>query len=544
MRRSGSKAFQILKCLYLVELNYIADELSENRKKWGYDKRRKSSARRAIVKNVKEEELTRLLEESWGKEMPSGDTFPKALQCKKMVFGSLGPLKSVEQRSRYDAEVVINILTKYVKGEDLLKKMIEKARDKIPETILKLVKDKKEVSHDSALLQMILTYLSDKKICDPVNELLAQKQVKMNIAGLYENVEYDWIVTRYGLALMPEDEPINNLANLLRRHYKEEDLFPELKTYSGDFTTKLLGYCIIESPEIIMRKMFGLPALRRIGKKLGFVTNKIDNTSEVISLILLALGFDVPPTLIGVSTYRSNIQKHKRALFESRDIGRKSGIMSQLYVEMEKLLRDLAHFYIFFLWEEQLEDLESDLEDEMPELTSRQVKLKALDLFIQKKFRIKKPFGRLGFGDFISLIKIINKKAQETRSCKTKMTKSFGRAHILAKREIKLLDRISPHRSSFTHTKDYPGDEKCNEIVKMAETLVQEVSSKKTYPLVMRISRSVGDEYGKRFAECIDESNNRWLVYSKSYLDTSRPYFVYSKTPNIAVNPVIIEKIF
>lgn len=543
MTSSNSQAFQVLQCLYLFELNFIADKLSQNRSKWGYDKRRKSSVKRAIRQNVKEDELIQLLDESWGKEMPSGDIFPRALQFRKMVFGPLGFLKSIEQRTRYVAEVVIDILTKYVKGENLLEKLIERAQDRIPKEILNLTKDKKGVAYESALLQLILAYFSDKKICEPVNKLLFQEEVKMNIAGLFENVELNWIVTRFGLAVRSEEEPINSLANLLRRHYKEEDLFPELRTYSGDFVARLLGYCIMESPENIMRKMFGLPVLRRIGKKLGFVTNNIDNISEAISLILLGLGFDVPPTLKGVSTYRSNIQKHKIALLESRDAGRRSGIMSQIFVEMERLLRDLAHFHISFLWDEQLEDLESDLKDEMSDLTSRQVKLKALDIFIKKKFQIKKPFERLGFGDFISLIKTVGKKVQETKSCKTKMSKSFGRAYVLEKKEIRVLDKISPYRASFTHTNDYPGDEKCDEIVKMVEKLVEEIISRKIYPLVMRMSRSVADEYGKRYAECVDENNKRWLLYSV-YLDSSKPYFVYSKTPNIAVSPIIVEKIF
>jgi len=62
--------------------------------------------------------------------------------------------------------------------------------------------------------------------------------------------------------------------------------------------------------------------------------------------------------------------------------------------------------------------------------------------------------------------------------------------------------------------------------------------------LVIRVSRSVSDEYGKRYAECIDANGNSWLLYTEEYLDTSIPYFVYSETPNIAVNPIIVEKIF
>lgn len=543
MKISRRQSFPILKGLYRHELNFIADKLSHNRKRWSYDKRSKSSVKKAITRNVKEEDLGQLLAKSWGKEMPDGETFPKALQFKKMVFGPLGSQKSVSERSRYDGEIVVDILTKYVKGENLIEKLVKEAQDKIPQRLMESV-GKEDVSKESALLQLVLAYLSDKKICDIVNELLTREEVKMNVSGLYENVEFYWVVTRYGLALVPEEEPINNLANLLKRNYKEEDLIPELRAYSGDFTTKLLGYCIIERPDRILRRMFGLPGLRRIAKKFGFVSGRIDIADELIPLVLLGLGFDVPPPLIGMAEYFGNVQKHKRGLLESRDVGRKSGIMSQVFVEMERILRDLAHFYIAFVWDEQLEDLESEVEEDMPELTSRQVKMKALDILLQKKFRIRKSFERLGFGDFIGLIRTANKMFEKNRSCKKKMTSSFGRSHILKRKEIKMLDSISPYRSSFTHTKDYPGDEKCDEIVRSVENLIEEIRTRKIYPLVVRVSRSVSDEYGKSYAECIEENGDPWLIYTDEDLDTSRPYFVHSKTPNIAVNPVIVEKIF
>jgi hypothetical protein len=170
--------------------------------------------------------------------------------------------------------------------------------------------------------------------------------------------------------------------------------------------------------------------------------------------------------------------------------------------------------------------------------------MKALDVFIRKKFGIEKPFEKLGFGEFIGLIRRVNKVAQEVESLKKKMAKSFSRTWILENKEIKILENISPLRSSFAHTKDYPGDEKCDEAVRLIEDLIEEIRSRKTFPIVIRISREVSDEYGKRYAECIDENGDRLLLYTDKYLETSRPYFVHSKTPKIAVNPVVIEKIF
>ncbi len=542
MKAPRSQVFEVLKCLYRSELNFIADRLSHNRKKWKYDKRRKSSVRKAISSNAKEEDLSQLLAKIWGKEMPYGETFPKALQYKKMVFGPLGPLKSSSERSRYDAEIIIDILTIYVKGENLLEKLVKGAKDKIPKEIMVSAK-KKDILNEPVLLQLALAHLSDKKICDLINELLARREVRVNVPGLYENIE-EWVVTRYGFAITPEEEPINNLAKLLKRNYKENDLIPELRAYSGDFSTRLLGYCIMEKPDIILRRMFGVPTLRRIAKKLGFVSGKIERVEEIISLVLLGLGFDAPPPLIGIITYTNNIQKHVKNLQESRNVGGKSGAMSQIFVEVEKILRDLAHFYIAFVWHEQIENIEDEVEEDMPELISKQIKTKALDIFLRKRFRIKKSFERLGFGDFINLIRTVNKVFEKTRSCKKKMILSFDRSHILERKEIKVLDSVSPYRSSFTHTKDYPGDEKCDEIVRHVKDLIKEIRTRRIYPLVLRVSRSVSDEYGKRYAECIDENGNSWLLYTEEYLDTSIPYFVYSETPNIAVNPVIVEKIF
>ena len=549
MTISDYQPFQILKSLYLDELVFIADNLSKDREKWSYNKRSKNSVKTAIVSNVKEEEVAIVLKESLGKRMPSGNMFPEALQVQEIVFGPLGFLKSVTKRSHLDSMEVTDVFTKYIRGENLVEKLPDESRGKIPKEVLQIITRKEGISDISLFKQLVLTYFNDQEICDLVNKLLAKEKIKIDMTVLYENIEFlDWIITRYGLVLKPEEEPINNLVNLISKHYGEEDLGPELKAYSGDFSTKLLEYCIMESPEVILRRLFGLPALRKIAKRLGFVSDKIESADEIVALVLLGLGFDVPPTLTGATAYLNNIRKFRRDLSESRDVGVRSGVMTRVFVEMEKAMRDLVHFYTAFLWNEQLDELESDIEEEIKELSPRQVKMKALDIFIRKKrpqiFRIDKPFERLGFGDLIGLARRINNAVQEVASLKKKMAKSFGRPWILENKEIKMLDNVSPYRSSFAHTSDYPGDEKCDEIVRMMENFMEVIQSKKIYPLVMRISKEVGDEYGKRYAECIEENGDRWLVYTDEYLETSRPYFVHSKTPRIAVNPVIVEKIF
>jgi hypothetical protein len=534
----------MLKRLYLDELVFIADKLSRNREKWGYDKRRKSSVRKAIVSNSDEYILAAALKRSLGEEMPSGNTFPSVMQSEKIVLGPLGCLKSIELRSRYDADIILNIFTKYIRGTKLLEKIADEHQTKIPKDVLGHALEKKGHAYKPTLVQLALTYFSDKEICNLANTLLARKEIKIDISGLYEDVEQPWIITRYGITTMPEKEPIANLANLIREYHDENDLGPELKPYSGDFKTRLLEYCIMENPEAILERLFGLPELRQIARKLGFVSDNIGSINEVVSVTLLGLGFDVPPSLIDASRYIATIEKYGRDLSEAREAETRSGIMSQVFVITERALRDLVYFYIFFLWKKRLENLESSIEREMPDLNSRQVKMKSLDLFISKRFGVRKAFERLGFGDFANLIKAINNATCKSESLGKKLSRRLDKKSVLEEKDIRVLDYISPFRASFAHAKNYPGDEKCEEILKSVSTLLRDFQKTGTYPMVIRISREVSDEYGKSFAECVDENGGKWLVYTEEYLETSLPYFFFSKTPSIAVKPVIVEKIF
>jgi len=543
MKTSQPPLFQILKGLHQDELTFVADQLSQNREKWTYDKRSKSSVRKAIVSHTSNEDLAKLLGKSMGRKLPSGGVFAKTFQFQRVVFGPIGLLESVADRSRYESDAIIEIVEKFVRGDELIEKFLVRFQDKIPEDAKQTAAERKDL-WEYTLSQLLLAYLRDNEICDFFNSLLAMEDIRIEITGLHEVIDY-WIITPYGLLLMPENEAIENLAELLMKNYDEKELDPELKDYSGDFRTRLLEYCIMESPQTILQKLFGLPTLRRIAKELGFASGKIGNTQEVVSLIMIGLGFNVPPTLVGINAYLNSIRKCEREFSEAREIGERSGIMSRVFVIMERALRDVCYFYINFLWDNLLESSQEAIEDETPELNVKQVKLKALDNLLHKKFRMErnKSFERLGFGDFIGLIRRLNKELYNSKSLRNRMTKSFGRTPTLERYLIKSLDFVSPFRACFTHIKDYPGDEKCSEIIKQIERLLNEVQSRKVYPSVIRIRTELSDEYGKSYAECIDENGDKWLVYTDEYLETSRPYFMHSITPRIAVNPIIVENV-
>ena len=76
------------------------------------------------------------------------------------------------------------------------------------------------------------------------------------------------------------------------------------------------------------------------------------------------------------------------------------------------------------------------------------------------------------------------------------------------------------------------GDEKCIEMINSTLGLLKHFREKSIVPIVLRISKEVSDEYGKSYAECVDEDGNKWLIYGE-YLDTAQPYLFCSLTPNI-----------
>ena len=414
--------------LYLDELIFVADKLSHGRQKWTYNKRRKANIRDAIKANSSYDEVVETFRENLGKEINEGSYFPRVLQIEKIVIGPLGLLSSIESRSRYEADTIFNIFEGHIRSKELLQNII----NFISEIPADIQGKSHKISNDKAAsVQLVLTYFSDKRICCFINKLVEERKIKLEITGLYENVENHWLVTKYGIALVPEEEAVKNLADLIKQNYSEEELLPELKTYSGGFQTKLLEYCITDNPQVILKKLFALPDLRRIAKKMGFATSQIDNAEVASAIVLIGLGFNVPPELTGISSSMHIIERLHKEFFETQKIERKSGIMSQTFVELVKVIRDLSYFYIGCLWADSLKTIQENIEQEMPQLFPRQQKLLSLNRFVRRKFKVEKPFEKSGLGDYISLVKSINHRVCGKPLLISKLSKKVNRDYLI-----------------------------------------------------------------------------------------------------------------
>ncbi|WP_290623969.1 MULTISPECIES: hypothetical protein [unclassified Archaeoglobus] len=416
--------------------------------------------------------------------------------------------------------------------------------EKIRELFRKVEIEKDDSIRYAKILQLIHTYFNDAELCFIVNELLAGnvkgpdgKRIKISpprVRGLYERFPYsfsEWIITPHGIFQQisrVERDPSQELANLIKKAIKrgwfdERSLEPELKEYKGEFDQKLLEYCIKENPENILRNLFGTPQLRKIAEDLQIrAASLIDDKDEIVKIILLQLGFNLPPVITGLEEYRKFLNECRKKL------GRESpsAIVTDLYRETEGVLRNLSYFYLCFLYNTTLNNI---------------------DQVIREKVRLReKPFEKWGLGHFINLLRRLNKIVKKDRTLLNKLRKEFGRSQLIPQRLLNELDEISPKLSSsgIRHKKDTTiSREDINEVINKLIDISHKLETQEIWPRVIKLIHKIENGYGIEYFEAVDEKGERWII-RKRWLDTSRPYFMHSKTYPVAINPILIEKVF
>jgi len=148
-------------------------------------------------------------------------------------------------------------------------------------------------------------------------------------------------------------------------------------------------------------------------------------------------------------------------------------------------------------------------------------------------------------GEFIKLVRTSNKALRRNGDLKRKFVESFDRDYILSEDQMKILDKTSPLLATFKHPpkpgESRPDRKACLDIISNLKKFIESVKS--VYPKVIRITREITNEYGTRCLEAIDDQSTEWTIEYR-WLDPSKPYFMHSKTNPVAIDPVIIEKIF
>lgn len=484
------------------------------------------------------------------------DVLPWFIHYDNITIGPLGWIKSLEKRekgmfdlhseviniidAKFDQEsknIIMSALSNFIEqiGRDPSKfEVSEKYGQKASEFSMQILSEKDEEIALAKYLQLFHIYLNDEDFSFILNKLIANGDIKPIVHGLYENYPYtfsDWIITRHGLFKQPshfERAPAIALSNLLQKEFKQEYLRPELEDYNGEYPHNLLAYCVKENPEKILNKLFGMPQLRNLAENQEiFAAKTIKNNDELIKLILLKLGFRIPPRNVGISYYvhffTDIAYTEKNKTIEE--------IMREVYIETEGLLRNLSYFYICWYGKKRINIKPEDLDELIRELKIS-----------------KKPFRLLTFGEYIKVLRTLNARIQKNKSLNSKFSDDFGRDYIIHSNQMRILDNVSPYRSSFIHpepNKEIPDRKKCFRIISKLKEFSEIIEKESVYPITFQIDREVTNEYGTSYYEVPDDRGNELWIYKHGvWLDFNKSYYMYSKTDLVAVNPIIIEKLF
>jgi len=319
--------------------------------------------------------------------------------------------------------------------------------------------------------------------------------------------------------------PVEKLAEILLTEFQRDELEPELTKYKGDYSTRVLEFCLDRDPGDILAKLFGLPRLRKVAKNLNIqVRMAAANASDLVPLMLQSLGFNISPEFLGIKQAVSKAEEcqHNFSICGDKE---KIGLMTELYNEVERVLRDIFLFYFRIIYSE---DYQKDSN---------------INNLMKEKLRIEKPIDKMGLGDFISGLRSLNATLRSNPDLKKKMTDAFQKPYVISKASFKILDDISKYRKFFVHYKGkIPSDSECEAVITNIRILLGEFTETTTYPDLVRVNEVVVNKYGIRCIRAEDEFGGLWKIYTDEVLEANKLYFVFSKSGQVAIRPLLLEK--
>jgi len=389
---------------------------------------------------------------------------PAVFHYGKLTLGALGWLKAnydrwegyyttlfdvINEKFNEKSRVTIygnllGVLNQVAKGPHKLK-VSQELGAQLVETLKLTAAEKDDILRSMMNLQLVETYIDDENLCEVINRLITEDYIEPpDVQRLYERFPYsfsDWIITPYGVFKQSPSwlrDPNKELAELVQKEFDRKYLEPDLESYQGSYPLRVLEYCIRESPENILRK-FGAFRLREVAEKLGIrAALKIKDEEELLRLVILNLGFNLPPILSGLADFHKALDNGMTRLQKGEPV---SGVMSDIYGDAERVLQDLAYFYICVLW--KIRTMGRKPEEVEVEVTHVVRSLKVSD----------KPFSKLTFGELIKLLRTLNKELRSNSDLKKELMQSFEMKSILSEAQMAILDRMSKCRADLLLTR-------------------------------------------------------------------------------------------
>lgn len=498
----------------------IAEKLSQNKKKWKFTKTNLGDLTTTLVSHTHLKDYERLFPELIQKE-----TIPKLIQYRRVVVGPLGITRSIADRSGSDAYDLAELLSTYLTDETVIY-----FRNNARFLYSDILNDK-NYSVDE-IQQLILTYATDEDIKNLFTVLIENQFIKIN-GEEYSSIG---IITPQGIITNNSDDPIKDLVSLVLEKTNRNALDIHLKEEghsSGPLENRLYAKCLMTPLEDILNHEFGMNDLREIGKQLGLIRlDYVTQKDQLIRYLLLALGFTISTEISGISTYLKLLEDYKNKFESETDSEQLRGLMMNVYIQSEKILKDLIYFHISVIWSNEQES-----EDSVGKLSiARKI--------MRKKLGEKRDFSKPSFGQLVYLMKKMNSYVSDNEDKHKLIKNELGRDYVFPLETLEGLVKIAESRSQYSHDSENQKADSLSsmDIIKKLLSISRILKSEKIYPITFRVTQDITNQYGVTYLESIDEDGIHWTIKTKEMLDPGTLGMMYSKTDKIAVFPFLVTK--
>lgn len=527
------KLSQGLRFFDMEDLRKLADHLSERGKKWAYAKTNKGAITRSIVDNATSHQFASCLNQLMSSDLLE----PFVRQQGRWIVGPLGVTHSVQSRKPSHAEDFVRFIQTHFedKHSDEFGKL---AGWPVPISQIRALRD--IGLRRLAYVQMVLTQCNDDMIFEVLNKMISQALLQI------DSIERYWTLTVTPCGVFKEGFGAEeNLARIITDSYSDSELAELLRAKGYEYADQGMGVqelCLSENPEQLLGELFGRKELNRIAREMGLVgVEKMRDSEGLVKIVALRLGFKLPPTLEGIRTFTKQLEKRRLQLSQYKiTAAEREGLISESFVTVERILKDIACFHISFLWQETVEQ-HFELED----------KKKAVNDVAKHELRVtkRKTLDRLMLGELISLLRELNEKAKTDSRMKQRLQDTFERDVVVSETLLAELDVVCSYRPYFVHDmagrmdKNAPDRALCRKVLLDITKIAQAFADTEVYPCLLRINREVTDEYGRTYVEATDETGRPLVIKSGTWLRPQFAYLMRAPKGDVAVYPFIIEKL-
>lgn len=525
---SFAKAYDFYKvaiCLdffNVEQLIQMAEDLSARRTKWTY-KRNRETLVQSIMNNATIGDV-----EGYVQRQIREKQIPPIQQNKfGWILGPMGVLKSTVARKPIKSEDMIKFLLNHCSYPSPYNELIDVLDDKFAVYSF----DKHDPLLREKFSQVLLAKLSDEEIFATLNQLIENGSLKIDSIERY----WDFVATPHGIfeTSYHGDE---NLAHWILRMFAEEKLAPFFGGKTDNIGHLVQEKCITETPDKILAQFFGCgPSLAKLASRLGlFGLHKIENEKMLGQVILLKLGFDVPPELEGTFNLASKIEKYRKDL-DNRSILNPDK-WNEVFNSLERILEDLVLFYGGILQKQKLATVKE--EEKAAEVKG----------WIRKTFKLEKQFNALTFGDLCALLRSMNRFSEDHKNVSKQMNRLFGRTYFLKDEHLDVLDFVKQCRTELTQIhwtqkkKQYDQAEVLARLAAFLGDLNSQTGRLRTYPYLIRLKEEVTNEFGVRYYTVVNEENRSWNLKTREWIEPEDIYFMISDSLPFAIDPVLLKK--